>query len=46
LENKRAFFSRYIPWQNVFQYGPGVQPLSRTPTPEPTPDPGENGEES
>jgi vancomycin resistance protein YoaR len=46
LENKRAFFSRYIPWQNVFQYGPGVQPPSRTPTPEPTPDPGENGEES
>jgi vancomycin resistance protein YoaR len=39
LENRRAFFSRYIPWQNVFQYGPGVQPPSPGPAPESTPEP-------
>lgn len=46
LENRRAFFSRYIPWQNVFQYGPGVQPPSRDPAPEPTPEPVEDDDDS
>jgi vancomycin resistance protein YoaR len=30
------FFSRYIPWQNIYQYGPGVTPPSQRPA-EPTP---------
>jgi vancomycin resistance protein YoaR len=48
LENRRAFFSRYIPWQNVFQYGPGVQPPSPDPAPEstPEPEPEEDGEDA
>lgn len=34
------FRSHYIPWQNIYQYGPGVTPPTPTPpppTPEPTP---------
>jgi vancomycin resistance protein YoaR len=37
LENKRPYFSRYIPWQNVYQYGPEVRPPNQNPTPTPTP---------
>jgi vancomycin resistance protein YoaR len=34
-----AFVSNYIPWQNIYQYGPGVEPPPPpTPTPEPTPE--------
>jgi vancomycin resistance protein YoaR len=46
LENKRPYFSRYIPWQNVFRYGPGVQPPSSSPAPEPTPEPEEGDDDS
>ena len=35
------FFSRYIPWQNIYQYGPGVTPPSPRPAPAPEPEPGE-----
>ncbi len=32
------FFSRYLPWQAIYHYGPGTENI---PTPEPTPEPTE-----
>lgn len=33
--------SHYVPWQNIYQYGPGVEPPSPPPPPTPTPPPSE-----
>ena len=34
-----SFFSHYLPWQAVYEYGPGTEgmPPEPTPTPQPTP---------
>src|SRR5690606_11735046 len=32
MYGNEAFVSHYIPWQNVYQYGPGVEP-PEVPTP-------------
>ncbi|MCA9939060.1 MAG: VanW family protein, partial [Anaerolineales bacterium] len=33
--------SHYVPWQNIYQYGPGIEPPSPPPPPTPTPPPSE-----
>jgi vancomycin resistance protein YoaR len=39
LIRQDVFVSRYIPWQNIYQYGPGTELPTPTPDPEATPDP-------
>jgi hypothetical protein len=38
LLRQDTFVSHYIPWQNIFQYGPGTELPEPEPTPELTPE--------